>query len=129
MVLGVYLAGIVLFVMAFSFTRLSSSFGQVMAIVQQAIRVIMDSQLDDHEKERAARHAALQLLKQAVLIILKGAITVICALLPFWLADVLALQPWDETMAFALRWDVLLITTVLMLAGWLFCRRWSSADP
>ena len=127
MVLGVYLAGIALFVLAFSFTRLSSSFGQVMAIVQQAIRVITDSQLDDHDKERAARHAALQLLKQATLITLKGAITVICALFPFWLADVLALQPWDEAMAFALRWDVLLITTVLMVAGWLFWRRWSTA--
>ena len=126
MVLGVYLAGIALFVLAFNFTRLSSSFGQVMAIVQQAIRVITDSQLDDHEKERAARHAALQLLKQAALITLKGAITVICALFPFWLADVLALQPLDETMAFALRWDVLLITTVLMVAGWLFWRHWST---
>ena len=126
MVLGVYLAGIVLFILAFSVTRLSNSFGQVMAIIQQAIRVITDSQLDDHEKERAARHAALQLLKQAALITLKGAITVICALFPFWLADALALQPWNEAMTFALRWDVLLITTVLMVAGWLFWRRWST---
>jgi len=126
MILGVYLTGIVLFVLAFSVTRLSSSFGLVMAIIQQAIRVILDSQLDDHEKERAARHAALQLIKQTALITLKGAITVICALFPFWLADVLALQPWDEAMAFALRWDVLLITTVLMVAGWLVWRRWSA---
>ena len=127
MVLGVYLAGIVLFVLAFRFTRLSSSFSQVMAIAQQSIRVITNSQLDDHDKELAARHAALQLFKQTVLITLKAMITVICALFPFWLADVLALQPWDEVMRFAVRWDVLLITTVLMVAGWQFCKRWSTA--
>lgn len=129
MLLGVYVAGIVLFVLAFSFTHLSSSFGQVMAIVQQAILVMKDCQLDDHEKERAARRAALQLLRQAALITVKGAITVLCALFPFWLADALGLQPWDQAMAFALRLDVLLITTVLMLAGWLFWRRRSAAGP
>lgn len=126
MVLVVYVAGILLFVLAFRFTQLASSFGQVMAIVRQAIRVVTDSQLDDHDKERVARHAALQLFKQAALITLKGVITVICALFPFWLADALALQPWNEAMTFALRWDVLLITTALMVAGWLFWRRWST---
>jgi len=127
MVLGVYLTGILLFVLAFSFTRLSSSFGQVVAIAQQAIRAITDSQLDDHDKERAARHAGLQLLRQSTVITLKGAITVLCALFPFWLADVLALQPWEEAMTFALRWDVLLITTVLIMVGWLFWRHWSTS--
>lgn len=123
MLLGVYLAGVVLFVLAFSITRLSSSFGQVLTIVQHATRVMTDSQLDDNDKERAARKYALQLLREAALIALKGLIIVLCALFPFWLADVLALQPWDEAMRFALRWDVLLITTVVMVAGWLFWRR------
>ena len=127
MLVGVYIAGIVLFVLAFSITRLANSFGQVMAIARRALRTISDSRLDDHDKERAARQAALQLLGQAALITLKGAITVACALFPFWLADVLALQPWDETMSFALRWDVLLITSVLMLAGWLLWRRRATA--
>lgn len=127
MLVGVYIAGIVLFVLAFSVTRLANSFGQVMAIARRALRTISDSRLEDHDKERAARQAALQLLAQAALITLKGAITVVSALFPFWLADVLALQPWDEAMSFALRWDVLLITSVLMLAGWLLWRRRATA--
>lgn len=127
MLVGVYIAGIVLFVLAFSMTRLASSFGRVMAIARRATRTISDNQLDDHDKERVARQAAVQLLGQAGMITLKGAITVACALFPFWLADVLALQPWDEAMSFALRWDVLLITSVLMLAGWLLWRRRATA--
>jgi len=124
MLLSVYIAGIVLFVLAFSFTHLSSSFGRVMAIVRHALQVITDGDLNDRDKEQAAQHAALQLLRQFVLITLKGAITVLCALLPFWLADVTALLPWDESMRFALRWDVLIITAVLMVAGWLAWKRW-----
>lgn len=129
MALAVYISGLVLFVLAFSLTRLAHSFGEVTAVVHRAIQEMTDSQLDDHEKERAARCAALLLFRQAALITVKGAITVLCALFPFWLADVLALQPWDKAMAFALRLDVLLITTVLMLAGWLFWRRRSAAGP
>lgn len=124
MIIAIYVLAVLLFALAFTLTHLPQSFGQVMATIRQALMVIADNQIDDSAKERAAQQAALKLLKQSTLIVSKGAITVASALLPFWMANALSLKPWEETIEFALRWDVLGITTFVMLVAWLIWRRW-----
>lgn len=126
MSLVVYLIAVLLFVLAFAWTRLAASFSQVTHTSQEAIRVLGDAHLDDSVKERAARNAGLRLLQLAIVVTLKGAIAVMAAVLPFWIADVLALESWEVSIAFALRWDVLAITLVAGVLIWYLLRRHSS---
>lgn len=123
MVVVVYLTGVLLFVIVFSRTRLATSFGEVSKVANAAIAVFKDPQLDDDAKERMARQASLSLFRKAFDIVLKAALTLASAIAPFWAADALNLAPWQETIAFASRWDVLIVTTVVMIGAWLAWRR------
>jgi len=111
----------------FAATRLSGSFDHVIRTSKQAFSVVRDPHLDDDAKEQAAREAAWNLLKQSAGIALKGALTVASALLPFWAASALGLRSWNEMIEFALRWDVLGITTLAMFGIWYLWRRWAAA--
>lgn len=125
----IYLCGVALFVLGFSLTRLSESFGHVTRIAGEASRAIRDPALDDDAKERIARQSSGQLLKQGVLIVLKAAAVLLATAAPFWIADVLAVTPLEESIAFASRWDVLVITTVVMLLAWFAWRRLGAGRP
>jgi len=122
-VLAVYLLGIALFAAVFAATRLPDSFGRVTAVAKFAVGVLRDPALDDDVKEKTARRASWNLLVQGFAVLGKGALSIAGALLPFWAADALGLKPWTETLAFASRWDVLSITTLLVVAIWFLCRR------
>jgi hypothetical protein len=114
----IYLCGVALFVVAFALTRLSESFGSVTRIAGEAARAIRNPALDDDAKERIARQSSAQLLIQGLLIVAKAALVLVATALPFWIADVLSITPIEESFAFAARWDVLVITTVVMLLAW-----------
>ena len=115
MTLAIYVLGVVLFAAAFGATGLASSFGRVVETSRGAAKVALDKARTDDEKEIAARRAGLDLLRQSAMIFIKGGATVLAAAMPFWIADVAAIRPLEETMAFALRWDVLGITTLVMI--------------
>jgi len=68
------------------------------------------------------------MLKNFVSLTVRGALTLAVAVLPIWIADYYKIAPWNETSAFALRWDVLLITTlVLFLLIFLWNRLFSKS--
>ena len=119
----IYLCGVAYFVIGFSLTRLADSCGHVTRLAGEASRAIRDPALDDDAKERIARQSSGQLLKQGVLIVLKAAAVLLATAVPFWIADILSITPIEESIAFASRWDVLVITTVVMLAIWFAWRR------
>lgn len=54
------------------------------------------------------------MLKNFVSLVIRGALTLAAAILPIWIADYYKIATWNETSAFALRWDVLLITTLVL---------------
>jgi hypothetical protein len=122
-VIGVYLLGIVLFAAAFAAARLSKNFGEVTSATKSALSAIRDPTLDDDAKGRVARRASWSLLRQGVEILVKGTLSIASALLPFWVADTFGLAPWNETLEFASRWDVLGFTTVVIFAIWFVRRR------
>lgn len=125
----VYVLAVLLFAAVFTITRLPQSCSKALAIARQAMEVMADRKLDDDAKEHATQQAALNMLKQGGLITLKTAMTIAATLLPLWLADVMALSSWEDTSQFALRWDVLLITTIVMLAAWLAWHHWKAPKP
>jgi hypothetical protein len=126
-VAAVYLTGVALFVAAFVMTGLPKSFEQVMGQARQTTNTLMDPGLDDHAKEQAARSASWIMLKTGVAITVKGALTAAVAVFPFWLAHALEIRTWKETTGFALRWDVLVGTTLAALGIWFIWRRWLAA--
>ena len=91
---------------------------------RQATSSLTNPDLDDHAKEKIARSASWIMLKTGVAITLKGAFIIAITFLPFWLAHTLEIRTWEETTAFALRWDVLIATTLVALGIWFIWRRW-----
>lgn len=125
----IYLLAVALFVIGFSLTKLAESFGGVTRVAGDAVRAMRDPALDDDAKEKVARQSSVRLLGHGVAIVLKAVAILLAAAAPFWIADVLSITPMDESVAFAARWDVLVITTVVMLVAWYGWRRWRARQP
>ena len=119
----VYVLAVLLFALVFTLTRLPRNCTQALVIAEQAMSVITDRNLDDEAKESATQQAALKMLKQGGLITIKAVITLAATVLPVFVADAMALSSWQNTSEFAMRWDVLLVTTVVMLTAWWIWRR------
>ena len=119
----VYVLAVFLFVIAFAATGLAHSCKRVLATTNSTLNILTDRNLDDEAKERVVQQAALQMLKQSILIAFKGAIVTGIAILPFWAADLIALATWEDTTKFALRSDVLAGTTLIGMAAWFVWKR------
>jgi hypothetical protein len=112
-----YCLAVLLFCLAFYYTRLLATCSQVIVVAQQAITTITDKNTDDEAKEEAAKAAAVSILKNSFILIFKIVITLGAAVLPLSLANITGLANFSETSEFALRLDVLLITTVIVSAA------------
>jgi len=127
MIVGIYVAGVALFTVTFALTRLPESVRDVTNTARNALQSVTDRDLDEHEKESIAQQAGLKLLKYFGVVTVKGVVTVVAAVFPFWLADVLAIVPWSASVAFAVRLDVLGITTLVLVAAAFFWRHWPTS--
>jgi hypothetical protein len=123
-VASIYVIAVVLFVTAFVMTGMPKSFAQVMDQARKTTSLLTNPEIDDYAKELAARSASWLMLKTGVVIAVKGAFTLALTLLPFWLADTLEVRSWNETTGFALRWDVLVGTTLAAIGIGFIWRRW-----
>ena len=85
-------------------------------MARQAVTTITDNSLDDDAKEKAAKAAAVSIFRASFLLLFKIVITLGVTVLPIWLANVTGLASFPETSEFALRLDVLLITTIIVSA-------------
>lgn len=117
MVFITYCLAVLLFCLAFYYTRLLATCSQVLVVAQQAVTKITDKNTDDEAKEEAAKAAAVSILKNSFILIFKIVITLGAAVLPLSLANITGLANFSETSEFALRLDVLLITTVIVSAA------------
>ena len=113
MVTITYCLAVILFCMAFYFTKLLATCNRIIITVQQAVTTITDKYIDDNAKEKAAKAAAVNIIKSSFLLLFKIVITFGTAVLPLFLADITGLADFSETSEYALRLDVLLITTIV----------------
>ena len=125
MVLVTYCLAVISFCLAFYFTRLSTTCGQLIVIAKQAVTTITNKDLDDAAKEKETQAAAIDTLKNAFSLLMKLVAIFGAAVVPIWLADVAGIAKFSETSAFALRLDVLLITTIVASAIVLLGRKLS----
>ena len=111
------------FVAAFGRLGILPKAQAAMAVSRQTMAVMGDAALDDSVKERAARQAALALLKGFFGIALRLAGVLLAAYVPVFLADRAGLLPEAAALAFMLRLDVIAVTTVLVIVVvWLASR-------
>lgn len=118
MILFSYILSVICFTMAFFISKLALSFGEVMSITNEAMRVIRDTQITDLEKESRTQKSALMLFRMVLVITVKSVAVVLITMIPMFLADFLWGIPFNDIVNFSLRLDVLLITAVVMLAVW-----------
>ena len=111
-----YCLAVILFCVAFYFTKLLTTCKQIIVIALQAMTTITDVNLDDAAKEKATKAAAINMLKNSFSLVIKFLIIIGVTVLPLWLADVTGMVNFSVTSKFALRLDVLLITTIIAMA-------------
>ncbi len=115
MIILVYLLTIALFCLAFYLTDMIKTARVSIAISRQAIEIISDPDLEDFAKETSIKKAATEMMKNCGLFFLKGGLTVAAVAIPLLSADLMDLASIAETSRFALRWDVLILTTLAMM--------------
>ena len=116
MVIIIYCLAVILFCVAFYFTKLLNTCSQIVIMAKQALSTVTDKSLGDEAKEKAAKVAAVNILKNSFFLLFKILITIGAAILPLWLADIAGMANFSDTSEFALRLDVLLITTIVASA-------------
>lgn len=117
MILIVYILAVCLFTLAFIFLKLNKNFSLIVSVSRHAVSILNNKQLADITKETETQKAALQLFKQAALILLKSVIIISFTAIPFALADTLGIVSWGEATEFSLRADVLIYTLIIMSAA------------
>ena len=116
--------------------RLSGLYPAVLdaaSIARRAASVIVDSTLDDLEKEKLVQRHALLLLGRSLLITLRTAAVFGSPILLLAAMHWLGLAKFQDVTALLLGWEAITVTTVVFLgawAVWLAYRRWRPArDP
>jgi len=116
MVIITYCLAVFAFCIAFYFTRPLATCSQIFVIVNQAVKTIANKNIDDATKEKTTQGAAIDILKNSFSLLFKFSGIFGAAVVPVWLADISEIVEFSEINAFALRLDVLLITTFVASA-------------
>lgn len=122
-VVAVYVLAVALFCLSFYYTRTVGTCRQVLSIARESTNVLTDDNLDDLAKEKAIKKSAVSMVKQSFVLFFKLFIILGVTILPLWLADVMQLAALSDTSRFALRWDVLVITTTVVLVPVVMLRK------
>ncbi len=123
MVLFVAILSIAGFLAGFHYAGVLPAATRALATAQAATGVMRDPALDDLAKETAVRKAGLSLLGSFAAIVSRSLAALLAAFAPILLADVAGLAGMETTLAFLARWDVIVIASAAMIAGWLVMRR------
>lgn len=118
MIAAVGIASIVLFLVALWLFRLVPTAAGALATAQGAVGAMRDEALDDAAREKAVQSASLRLMGAFASIVVRGALSLGASLLPIWLADVAGLAAGNDVIDFLSRWDVIIIATVVIVAGY-----------
>jgi hypothetical protein len=119
---------VVCFVAAFSAFGAMRAASDTLATARGALAAFSDASLTDDDRERIARKTSLRLFSGSISAGLRAGAAVLVSALPILLADKAGLAPGSEVVSFLLRWDVLLVITVVTVAGYLLKRAlWPSS--
>lgn len=112
-----YSFALILFCIVFKYSNIKANVYRAIDTTKESASIIIDKRLNDQAKEKKIQKAAIKMIKLAFLITLKATACIITATIPLWIADSLKLVLLSEITVFALRIDVLMITTFLLIGG------------
>lgn len=112
---AVYVLAVLLLCVGFYFAHLVEGVRQIAGVAGAAYSAMRDRSLDDLEKEKAVRRCALEMVKQTVRLSVKLLVILLAAAFPVWLANFLGWIDMEAFTRFALRVDVLLVTTAVII--------------
>lgn len=104
------------FLAVFHFLAVIPKAQDAIAVSRNTAGLMRDATLDDDAKEAAVQKASLNLMKAFVGLLLRGGGAVLAAFVPLQLADWAGIVPLDASLDFMLRLDVILVTSVLIVA-------------
>lgn len=119
MIVATAAAAICAFLIAFHYFRVVPIAARALAITREAWGVMRDPAFDDAARERAVRAASLRLFGTFFSILARGLLALAVSLLPIWLADASGLAARERTIDFLSRWDVILISSVVIVLGYI----------
>lgn len=118
-VLMIYVLSVASFCAAFFFSGFMKSGLESVSIMREAMAVVTNKTVSDSDKERMSRDAAARMFRLLIVILLKISICVGAALFPVLVADFVGFLEMDESRKFALRLDVILITSLVLVGVFL----------
>jgi hypothetical protein len=107
-----YLVCVLVFALLFRALHVWRICRSSMTLVSGVLQVVANDLKSDEEKEVAAKGAAIRLGGDTLRLMLKLIVLVSLSVLPAWLSDWAGLSRLSQTLAFALRPDVILLTIV-----------------
>jgi len=125
---AIAIASVAAFMAGFWMFRVAPAARQVLATTTDAAAAMRNPAFDDRQRETAVQQASLRLGRGFVSILLRGALALLAGLLPILIADVGGLASRADVFHFLSRWDVVAITTVVLVAAYvLWGRVWRSS--
>ena len=126
---AVYVSAVLLLCAGFYFAHLVEIVRHIAALAGRAYATMTDDSLDDLAKEKVVQRCAVQMLKHSVQLIVKLLVILLVTALPVWLASFLGWTDMETFAQFALRVDVLLITTAAVFVVVIVYRRMPKPGP
>lgn len=112
-----------LFMVAFWLLRIVSVAKDAIATVKGALATMRAPDLDDDAREAAVQKAAVRLITISASLVGRCAFALAAAFVPIYLAHAAGVARMEDSLAFMERWDVILIASLLILAGYLTGKR------
>lgn len=109
--IGLFICGLRLF----GVLRVAAS---VIVSAQESAIILKDKSIEDSEREKKLQKFAIQLLGSFISISIRSIFTLFLSFLPIWLASFMGLVGIEDVISFLSRWDVIAITTALMVLGY-----------
>lgn len=112
-----------LFVWLVHVLRLVPLAKDAIAISRRSAAIMRDSTLDDDAKESAMQQSAVRLMKLSFMLLVGSAVALAAPMGVIWLLEVAGLVSLDDVVAILLRWDVLVLATVVGIGSFVVLER------
>ena len=123
MIAATAIASIVLFIAAQWLFGVARAGVGVLGVAGRAMAAMGDEALGDEAREKTMQRAAIELLRALVSIVFRSALALLASLLPIWLASSTGWAGTDDVFRFLSRWDVLVVASIVIIAGYFILTR------
>lgn len=123
-VIFVAVASVGIFLLAFWRIGWVAILAESMATIRQGFAAMRDPALEESAREAVVQKTALRLVIISVSLLLRSLMILAAVLIVPLIADSIGVVPLTETLAFMLRWDFILITTMVIGLAYFMVGLW-----